>query len=84
MWFYRLGLLFARLKFYGFTISMYIHLIKTRMTTSKSNEAVWNYKKYINELQNIELGVEKFTFPCFYIFAFWCLTDRPTKKLFIE
>ena len=44
-----------------------------------SSEAVWNYKNYV---QKIEIGVEKITFPCFYILPFvaWP-TDRRTKYL---
>ena len=36
------------------------------------------------ELEKSEIGVEKITFPCFYIFAFCSLTDTPTNNIFIE
>ena len=36
-----------------------------------------NYKK-------LKWGVEKIAFPCFYNFAFFSQTDRPTDNIFIE
>ena len=36
------------------------------------------------ELQKIEIRVEKIAFPCFYIFAFCSMTDRPTDEIYIE
>ncbi len=52
------------------------------MTTSKSSEAVWNYKKYVWTTENWN-GVKKITLSYFYIFAF-CLTDKPKDKMLIE